>query len=404
METSTIAGAAPPGRFARRLAIDGIGVYVLLMYGITYYGVTTAAPQMAAQFSMPVSFVFAVITVAFLVTAGLAPYIGRLTDRFGATRLLLGGACMRALAVAAMAIAPEPITFAVALFAVQLLGQATEYDTAFAAAVEIDGEQARSAMSQITLWGGLASTAFWPISMFLLERIGWRPMFLIFAGVILLACAPIAIAIGRVVRRQPVATVAETSPSQPAAAPDRVQRPAPFWLVAAAFAFGGVTYNMPSLMIPVLEGLGLGASAIIVGMLFGPAQTAGRFVDMVVGNRVHPVVVACIATAMVAVALGLLLAGGAASAVAFALLFGAGAGVSYVVRGSVVLALYGRAAYAERLGRLGTVRLIVTAMSPLGLSILLEAGGAVSVVAACAAAAVLSLACFFALSVVTRGR
>lgn len=404
MDTSTLAGGEPQGRLARRLAIDGLGLYVLLMYGVTYYGVTTAAPQMAAQFGMPVSFVFAVITAAFLVTAGLAPYIGRLTDRFGATRLLLGGACVRALAVAAMAIAPEPITFAVALFAVQLLGQSTEYDTAFAAAVEIDGEQARSAMSQITLWGGLASTAFWPVSVFLLERIDWRAMFLVFAAVMLAVCAPIAIAVGRAVRRQTVVTAAETALPQPAAAPERIERPVPFWLVASAFAFGGVTYNMPSLMIPVLEGLGLGASAIIVGMLFGPAQTAGRFVDMVVGNRVHPVVVACVATAMVVGALGLLLAGGAASAIAFALLFGAGAGVSYVVRGSVVLALYGRAAYAERLGRLGTIRLIVTAMSPLGLAILLEAGGAVSVVAVCAAAAVLSFACFLALSAVTRAR
>lgn len=404
METSTIAGAAAPGRLARRLAIDGIGIYVLLMYGVTYYGITTAAPQMAAQLGMPVSFVFAVITVAFLVTAGVAPYIGRLTDRFGATRLLLAGACVRALAVAAMAAAPEPMTFALALFAVQLLGQATEYDAAFAAAVDIDGERARTAMSQITLWGGLASTAFWPVSVFLLERIGWRSMFLIFAAVILLVCAPIAIAIARLVGSRPAAVVVPQPPSQPEPGPASFVRPAPFWLVAAAFAFGGVTYNMPSLMIPVLEGLGLGASAIIVGMLFGPAQTAGRFVDMVVGNRVHPVLVACIATAMVAVALGLLLAGGAASAVAFALLFGAGAGVGYVVRGSVVLALYGPASYAERLGRLGTVRLIVTAMSPLGLSVLLETGGAVAVVAACAAATALSLVCFLALSSVTRRR
>jgi len=159
-----------------------------------------------------------------------------------------------------------------------------------------------------------------------------------------------------------------------------------------------VAYNLPSLMLPVLDGIGLGASAVIVGMIFGPAQTAGRFVDMIVGDRVRAISVAVVASAMVAVAFVVLLTGGVWAAIAFAVLFGAGAGVGYVVRGSVVLAFYGPQGYATWLGRLGTVRLVVTALSPLGLALILERLGAHAVIVVCGAAAVLSLTCFAALA------
>ena len=393
---------AIPSTPVRLLAVNGLGLYAMLMYGITYYAVTTAAPRMAAEFGYPGSSVFAVISVSLLVTAALAPRLGRLTDRIGAATILLVGALLRSALLVGLALAPEAVWFALALLLVQILGQATEYDATFAAAVELAGEKARSGMSQITLWGGLASTAFWPVTAFLLDRMSWRTMFLVYAGVLVLLCVPIAALVrsitarSRTSRTPASATVGdapcpETSVAPPPDAP-------PFWLVAAAFALGGVAYNLPSLMLPILEGLGLGASAVLIGTIFGPAQTAGRFFDMVLGDRVRAITVAVAASAMVAVAFGVLLAGGVWAGIAFAVLFGAGAGVGYVVRGSVVLAIYGPHGYATWLGRLGTVRLVVTALSPLGLSLILENVGAGVVVLVCGAAALLALACFVALA------
>lgn len=385
-----------PRAFVRHAVINGLGLYVMLMYGITYYAVTTAAPRMAAEFGYPASSIFAVLTVGLLVTAALASRLGRLTDRIGASTVLLLGALLRAVLLAGMALSTEAVSFAIALLAVQILGQATEYDATFAATVQLTEEKARSGMSQITLWGGLASTAFWPATAYMLDHMSWRSMFLLYAAVVFFVCVPIAALVRAVAKERmsprPVvhavdASAADATSLQPATN-------VPFWLVAAAFALGGVSYNLPSLMLPVLEGLGLGASAIVAGALFGPSQTAGRFLDLVVGDRVSAITVAVVASAVVAVSFVVLLIGGVAAGIAFAVLFGAGAGVGYVVRGSVILALYGPVGYASWLGRLGTVRLVVTALSPLGLALMLENFGARAVVLVCGGAALLSLICF----------
>ena len=156
-------------------------------------------------------------------------------------------------------------------------------------------------------------------------------------------------------------------------------------------------------MLPVLEGLGLGASGIIAGMIFGPAQTAGRFSEMLFGQRHHPIIVAVAAAALVVISrVILLLAQGPVTAITFALLFGAGARVGYVVRGSLILSLYGPAQYAFWFGRLATVRLIVSAAGPLVLTLILESFGAHGVVVACALAGAVSLACFVLLRAINR--
>lgn len=374
-------------------AVNGLGLYVLLMYGITYYAISTAAPRIAASFDVPVSAIFGLLTVALLLTAMIAPWLGRWTDKVGAAMVLTIGAVVRTAALVAMALAPNYWVFAVAFLIVQLVGQLTEYDATFAAAVDVAGERSRVAMSQITLWGGLASTAFWPVTAWLLDRLSWQNTFLVYAAVMLAICVPIALFLRRLPRQKNDAGPTPTAAPADAATP--VRRAPPLALVAAAFAFGGIAYNLPALMLPVLEGLGLGVAAVAVGMLFGPSQTAGRFVDMVVGTRLHAIVVSLMAAAAVAAALLLLLAGGGVwTGLVFAVLFGAGAGVASVTRGSVVLAFYGAAGYAGRLGQISAVRLVVTAATPFVLSLILERFGAWHVVAFCALAALLSLACF----------
>jgi predicted MFS family arabinose efflux permease len=384
------------GRPNMWLVSSGLGLYVLLMYGIAYYGVTTAAPRIAAEFSVPASTIFAMFTAALLSTAFLAPLYGRWMDEFGAARILLVGAILRAIALALMASSPSLFLFAVAFLVVQLLSQITEYDAAFACAVDIAGEQARTAMSGITLWGGVASTIFWPATSFLIVELDWRAMMLAYAGLMLIVCAIIAAWLGTIPRRPRL-----VERSDAVASADRTSQ-APTWqldqrfvLLAAAFAFGGIAANLPALMLPVLEGLGLGATAIVAGMVFGPSQTAGRLFEMLFGTKMHAVRVGIIASGAVAASLVILLVGNSAwIGLLFAVMFGAGVGVSYVVRGSVVLALYGTNDYATWLGRLGRVRLIVSAFAPFVLAAVMDLYGAWYVVAFCAMAASLSLGFF----------
>ena len=393
--TATTSGPLPMAR-TPWLTINGLGLYVLLMYGITYYAVSTAAPRMAETFGIGVSSVFGLLTLSLLSTAMVAPAIGRWIDRVGAARVLLIGTLVRTAGVALMALAPDFWSFAAAFILVQVLGQLTEYDATFAVAVDLAGSDARKAMSQITLWGGLASTVFWPVTALLLRHMSWQDMLLVYALLLAVVAVPIAVRAGIVERGERGQSVGTVSPDGALPSSPPPQSPLVFSVLAAAFAFGGIAYTLPALMLPVLEGLGLGASAIVAGMLFGPAQTAGRLIDLLLGARFRALHVAILATGMLAVSLGLLWTGSGIAwmAMVFALLFGAGAGVSYVARGSVVLEIYGTRAYALWLGRLSSVRLVVSAASPFVLSLVLERLGAASVVAVCLGVAMLSLACF----------
>src|SRR5215203_4154069 len=48
------------------------------------------------------------------------------------------------------------------------------YDAAFSTLGLLYGQDARRAITTLTLFGGFASTVCWPLSAFFLERLGWR--------------------------------------------------------------------------------------------------------------------------------------------------------------------------------------------------------------------------------------
>ena len=68
---------------------------------------------------------------------------------------------------------------------------ATLYDPAFATLSQHAGVRYRRAVTAVTLFGGFASTVFWPFAQVLLEAWGWRVAFGVFAALHLLVCLPI---------------------------------------------------------------------------------------------------------------------------------------------------------------------------------------------------------------------
>lgn len=385
----------------------GLGLYVMVIYGVTYYAIGTAAPRIAAEFGTSTAAIFGVLSASLLINAMLAPRVGRWIDRVGAGQVLVIGSALRAAGVVWLSQAVDPVSLVAAIFVIQLMAQLTEYDATFAAVVQIAGDDARGAISIITLWGGIASTVFWPLSAWLLDQGTWRTLFLVYGALMVAVSVPIAFLVMirtrfEAARRVPLGIQTEPratntphpGPAEPAArmGPDPAQAFVP---VAAAFALGGFAMGMPVMLLPVLEQLGLGATAILAGVVFGPSQTAGRFFELVFGRALHPLTVAVLAGAALPLSFVILLAGGTSTvtAVIFAMLYGAGAGVSYIVRGTVVLALFGPERYGYWLGHLARVRLIVAALTPFVLALILDHFGAAAVIIVCAATS--ALAVFF---------
>ena len=74
------------------------------------------------------------------------------------------------------------------------------YDAVFATLGRLYGNEARGPITNLTLFGGFASTVCWPLSAFMIDHTGWRTACLIYAGLHLVVSLPLQMA---VVRRAP---------------------------------------------------------------------------------------------------------------------------------------------------------------------------------------------------------
>jgi hypothetical protein len=117
-------------------------------------------------------------------------------------------------------------------------------------------------------------------------------------------------------------------------------------------------------LIPVLQGYGYSAAAAVaLGALIGPSQVAGRVAELAIGRRVHPV--------WSTLAAGLMMGGGTAMltfsvemAATAIVIYAMGAGVSYIVRGTLPLVMFGADGYATLMGKLVFPSLIAQALAP----------------------------------------
>jgi MFS family permease len=137
-------------------------------------------------------------------------------------------------------------------------------------------------------------------------------------------------------------------------------------------------------MVPLMTTLGLGTAGLIVSTLFGPAQVASRFINMLFGGRLPQRWLAVIAASLLPLGLLVLLATNpaVAGAVMFAILFGFGSGLTSIVGGTLPLELFGREGYGSRLGWVAAARQFTSALAPFALSWMIARAGPVATLSA----------------------
>ena len=130
-------------------------------------------------------------------------------------------------------------------------------------------------------------------------------------------------------------------------------------------------------MVPLLTAVGLGASALLVSTLFGPAQVLVRFVNLMIGAARHPIGAALLALMLLPAAIAVLALGAPAvmAAVLFAVMLGFGSGLKSIVQGSLPLALFGANGYGARLGVMASARQVLASVAPFALAFLIDALG-----------------------------
>ncbi len=383
-------------------AVLVLGVTQILAWGAIFYPPVLTVPLIAADRGWSMTFTMGGFSLALL-TAGLAsPRVGLFIDRFGGHRVMPSGSLIGALGLFGLAYADHPAAYLAVWMLLGVAIAASLYDPAFATLGRIFGAAARRPITALTLAGGFASTVSWPATHLLIQSVGWRGTYLVYAALLALVAAPLhAFALPRT-RADP----ARRPDGQPQV-PSVVLPPKgwPFILVAAAFAaYAFVPSGLSAHLLAIFGRAGIDAATVVaIGALFGPAQVGARICEFVFARRIHPLNVARFAVGMLLAAFALVAAFGISVAIAatFALMFGMANGLITIARGAVPLALFGAAGYGHLMGRIGGPFLVMQAIAPLVLAFVAERTSDPAVLAVVAAFALMS---FVGLAAIRRPR
>jgi predicted MFS family arabinose efflux permease len=231
------------------------------------------------------------------------------------------------------------------------------------------------------LFGGFASTIFWPLTLHLKSTWNWREILLVYAALQILVCLPLHILLKpkRALPKPPYA--GEHKPARSHTLREALQHPA-FWKLALAFATNSFVFSALSVhLIPMLINMGHPAAiAVFLAAWIGPMQVAGRIGEMTFAKHALPQTVGkFVFSALPAALLALLLLGQQQWVVAvFCVLYGLSNGIITIVRGTIPQALFGRENYGAISGAMAGPALVSKAAGPLILAALMQMQGSVS--------------------------
>ncbi|HZP94145.1 MAG TPA: MFS transporter [Burkholderiales bacterium] len=354
--------------------IPALGFAQIISWGSLYYSIAVLASPMQHALGISQTLLFGAFTVGLLVSGAASPAVGRMVDERGGRRVLAAGSLLSALAFLILCLARNPAQFVLGWIVAGLAMAACLYDPAFATLHQLSGDKYRRAVTALTLFGGFASTVFWPLTHWLEGAIGWRATLGAYAVLHLAVCLPIhwlflPDAARRVAPDRRVDPPAEEKIAAPTAC---------YYWIAAAFSIAMfIVAVLSAYLIEVLKGGGMSAgNAIVVASVVGPMQVAARIVEFGFARRVRATTVGTAAFALLASSMLILAMAGQSlvPALLFAALYGAANGVMTIVRGTAPAELFGHESLGQLLGRLARPAFIAKAMAPVAFAAVLARG------------------------------
>lgn len=376
-------------------AVPVLGITQILSWGTIFYTPVLIVPLIAVERGWSISFAMGGFSVGLLVAGLVSPFVGRSIDRFGGHVTMTVGSLIGALGLMLIVKAAHPVAYYAVWMVLGVAMAANLYDSAFATLGRIFGAGARRPITALTLAGGFASTVSWPMTHLLIESVGWRGTYLVYAALLAGISAPLhALALPRSRAEIAVPTTRGTK------APAKVLPPAglAFVLVASAFAaYAFVPSGLSAHLLAIFARNGIDAgTAVWIGALFGPAQVGARLIEFTFGRDVHPLWVArgALTALLCAFAMLALLGVSTPAAAIFALMFGGANGLITITRGAVPLALFGASGYGLLMGRLAKPFLLMQSAAPLVMAFVVEHASGGAALALAAAFAASALVCF----------
>jgi predicted MFS family arabinose efflux permease len=378
---------------SRRVVVTALGIVQILGWGSSFYFPAVLAAPIVADTGWSLGWVVGGVSIGLLVAGLIAPRVGAIIDQRGGRPVLAASSMLYAAGLAGIGLAPTlPVYLASWVLLGGGMGTGT-YDAVFAALGKLYGKEARAPITNLTLFGGFASTVCWPLSAFLAEAVGWRGACFVYACLHLFVSLPLQMAVMPKLTALPARTpLGDAAAPKPQATKAPVHEYATFALLALVLTISaGIGSIVIVHLLIILQAMGATfAAAVTLGTLFGPAQVGARVIERIFGERYHPIWTMIASCAGMAVGLSLLLAGAPILAVAI-LIYGGGYGIMWIARGTLPLALFGPDRYATLMGRLAFPSLIVQALAPSAGALLIEHSGAIATVATLTAFAIVNV-------------
>lgn len=370
------------GRHSAKVIVSALGIAQILAWGSSYYLPAVLAQPIAADTGWPLTWVVGGLSLGLLVSGLASPWVGRLIHRHGGRLVLAASAVLLAVGLLGLALAPSLPGFLLA-WAIIGLGMGTGlYDPAFSTLGRIYGQKARQHITTLTLFGGFASTACWPLSAYFVSELGWRGACMAYAAIHLVLTLSIYLF---ALPKQPPA-LDEVAPSTSAASSTPARLRTIFILMGSTITLSAMISTVISVhLLTILQARDTAlAAAVALGALVGPSQVGARFIEMLIARYHHPIWTKVASVLFVALGLGLLWSH--APVVTLALVFyGAGIGLESIARATVPLSIFGARDYAPIMGKLAMPSLMAQAAAPTVGALLIQGFGidaAMSVVVA----------------------
>lgn len=393
----------------RVTTVSALGVTQTLAWASSYYLPAMLAASMASDLNISVQTVFAAFSAALILAAFLGPLAGRCIDAYGGRPVLMFTNLVFALGLAGLACAQEIVGFIAAWLVIGAAMGTGLYEAAFSTVVRLYGNNARNAITGITLFAGFASTVGWPLSAWLEVEYGWRTACFTWAALHLFLGLPLNATIpkakpGELAKDVHAVSTSDTvqadSPSANVNTSGKAGRRASI-LLATVFAITWFISTAMAAHLPhLLQASGLTlTAAVAISALVGPAQVVARLMEFGFLRRVHPLLSAQLAALAHPIGAAGLMIFAAPAALLFTLLHGAGNGILTIAKGTLPLVIFGPQGYGLRQGLLMVPARIAQAAAPFLFGLLIDQWGAASLWVS----GFLGLVAFIALRYLARG-
>lgn len=306
------------------------------------------------------------LTVALLVSAASAPFAGRFIDKGHGRALLTGSALLGAGLLVLLSQVTQLWQFYAVWFLIGLAMAGSLYDACFSILTRAMGDQAKRAITLVTLVAGLAGTVSFPSANALTAAIGWRGALMVFAGVIVIVAVPLFWHACGTAERQPHVKPLPVGRKKEAGL--RLIRSPLFWCLAICFL--GMAFNHGVLinhLLPLLDERGVHKeTAILAISMIGPMQVTGRLAMMAAERHVSNSALFIASTLAACIAALSLYSASAVPAllVGFVLFQGAGHGMVSILRPVIIAEYLGRQDFGLVAGTLAAIYLVGYAVAP----------------------------------------